>query len=129
MGLDNGRNASSVWRTIALAQIGVIVTGVGSWLLLGREAVTRTELPPMVAQASPWMIDKPNVFAQLDLERKERREADVQLSTRLDSINETLSLIRSENATQNAKLDQQKELLMMVQTVVINMRDKLIAKP
>jgi len=59
-------NDKSHLMKIALATlISIVITGVGSWMALGKDAVSRTEAIGIVREYSPYKEDKKVIQLQL----------------------------------------------------------------
>ena len=55
-----------LWRTAAAALLGVVLTGLSAWLLVGQKAVGREEVMQMIAAESPYVADRRAIEERLD---------------------------------------------------------------
>ena len=59
-------DSDQLTKIILAALVGSIITGVGQWLLLGRNAVTRMEMEAYVSGQSPYAKDSKYIISRLD---------------------------------------------------------------
>lgn len=84
-----------LWKAVTIALFGVIVTGSASYLAMGRDRVTRSELEHYVESNSPYARDKSLIMQGL-LSGKEQ----------LDHANAQVQQMAVNQATLGAKVDQ-----------------------
>ena len=53
------------WEIIALTSIGIIITLIGSWLVIGKNMVTRAEVSVMIETQSIYALDRPLIMERL----------------------------------------------------------------
>ncbi len=52
-----------IWRPIAILLAGIVITGLGSFMVLGRDVVTRSEVESMVPKD---IVTRPQVEAMIE---------------------------------------------------------------
>ena len=57
VGLDSLPH-NGIYRIATVALLAALLTGVGVWLKLGADAVTRTDVSAMIATESPYVEDR-----------------------------------------------------------------------
>jgi len=99
---ENGKpNGIALWRTLAIALASALATGVGSYLLIGRDVISRVELEKArvemnenLAQRSPYTADKPFILKALE----DNREA-------VGKLIEEMAKVGRDQSSINTKLD------------------------
>ncbi len=54
----DGLNGNGVYRIATVALLAALITGVGVWLKVGANTVTRTDVSAMIATESPYVEDR-----------------------------------------------------------------------
>lgn len=54
-----------LWRTVAIALMGVVVTGFSSWLLFGLNTISKADVDERIRTNAPYVHDKPFVSDKL----------------------------------------------------------------
>lgn len=62
--IDNDR-VSSLWKTIAVALIGIVATGASAWMVFDQNVVSREEVSRMIAIESDWRTEREVVLQVL----------------------------------------------------------------
>ena len=52
------KRESGLWKTVAITLIGIVVTGVSSWLSFGIDSVNRADVARMIERESPYTEDR-----------------------------------------------------------------------
>lgn len=79
-------------RLLVSALLGCVVSGVGYWLVFGRETVTRREVSDMIRTQGPYVEDRAKVLEILD---RNNRAIEKQ-TTALDQLSGTVIELRTE---------------------------------
>lgn len=56
------RVPAEFWRSSALALFSAMLTGFGTWLIFGKDSVSRPEMEKYVQENSPWARDRGHVI-------------------------------------------------------------------
>jgi hypothetical protein len=70
-------NGNGIWKTTALMLASALVSGVGAWLVLAHNVVTKEELPALVQVQNPYTQDAKDIKDKLD-----------EMKARLDKLDE-----------------------------------------
>ena len=87
--MANG-NGNQLTRLFLAAAVGVIVAGMTSWLLLGRNAITRSEAAEMIARELAAEIIQTEIDAAIE---RERTVAVRELARRVETLTTAVAVL------------------------------------
>lgn len=89
------------WEIIATTSVGIIVTMVGFWVVVGKNIATKPEVLEMIRTHSPYISDRQFIMERLAI----NKETQAALSTTLQKNIEVMNELKIQIATLGKTLE------------------------
>lgn len=76
------------WENIATTSIGIIVTMIGFWVVIGKNMVTRSEVLAMIETQSPYVHDRQFIMERLNTNKETQAAFSNALQRNTEVMNE-----------------------------------------
>lgn len=76
------------WENIATTCIGIIVTMMGFWVMIGRNMATKTEVSHMIETQSPYVNDRQFIMERLNSNKESQAAFAMALQRNTDVMND-----------------------------------------
>jgi len=76
------------WENIATTALGIIVTMIGFWVMIGRNMATKAEVLSMIETQSPYVTDRQFIMERLNSNKENQAAFASALQRNTDVMNE-----------------------------------------
>lgn len=99
---------TGVWKAIALALAGVVITGLGAWLAFAKDSPARTEVATMIEKGATQEPEVRRIVVESSPYMQDRaviKKSIADLEAQVDAVDNTVDGLRTEQTRLIERID------------------------
>lgn len=92
---------TQIWEYVGTTSIGIIIAGVGFWLTVGKNLLSKEEIIKLIETQSPYVNDKQYIMEKLNT----HKETQIQFASALQRNTEVMMELKTQLAVLSKTLE------------------------